>query len=308
MEKLYLLMQTLESDREDLLRKRKKETLKKKGKPSVYDLPMFKQMKRPIKNKEKQFHLGNNQPILNKIILGNSQRMKEIKSNTVSLIVTSPPYNVNKNYGEYSDKAGLMEYLNYLDNVWRECYRVLRIGGRLCINIANIGRAPYVPLEAYISDRCVKLGFFMRGQIIWDKGASVGVSTAWGSWLSSSNPTLRDVHEYILVFSKISNQLKKALDSEDPDITKEEFLTFGKSTWIMNTANAKQIGHPSPFPEELPYRCIKFFTYPNDLVLDPFLGSGTTCIVAKKTNRHWIGYDVEKDWVNLAKKRLKETI
>ncbi|MCP4762300.1 MAG: site-specific DNA-methyltransferase [archaeon] len=264
-------------------------------------------MSHPLKNKERDFHLGKTQKILDHIIQKDSRDMNDINDNTVSLIVTSPPYNVNKDYGKYKDKSGLEEYLSFLDEVWKECYRILRQGGRLCINVANIGRSPYIPLEAYISKRCIDIGFFMRGQILWDKGASVGASTAWGSWLSPSNPTLRDVHEYILVFSKGTNQLKKALDSDSSDITKDEFLNYGKSIWVLNTANAKQIGHPAPFPIELPYRCIKLYTYPGDLVVDPFLGSGTTCIAAKNTGRHWIGYDIEKKWVNLAKRRISES-
>ena len=291
--------------RKKLLQKRKKETAKKKQKPSVYDLPMFHEMELPIKNTEKEFNLGRTQKIVDQFFQKDSRTMQEIHDNTVSLIITSPPYNVNKAYGEYGDNSGLDDYLQYLDEVWQECLRILRPGGRLCINIANIGRAPFIPLEAYIAERCIALGFFMRGQIIWDKGASVGASTAWGSWLSPSNPTLRDVHEHILVFSKGTNQLKKAIDSGDPDITKDEFLEYGKSIWVMTTANAKQIGHPAPFPIELPHRCIKLYTYPGDLVVDPFAGSGTTCIAAKDAGRHWIGYDVDKNWVDLANKRLE---
>ena len=297
-------MQSEDLKREKLLRKRKKETAKKKQKPSVYDLPMFHEMERPIKNPEKDFQLAHTQKILDRFFQKDARNMEEIQDNTVSLIVTSPPYNVDKAYGKYEDASGLEDYLGYLDAVWKECHRILRPGGRLCINIANIGRAPYIPLEAYIAEHCINLGFFMRGQIVWDKGASVGASTAWGSWLSPSNPTLRDVHEYILVFSKGSNQLKKAVDSLDPDITKDEFLEYGKSIWVMTTANAKQVGHPAPFPLELPHRCIKLYTYPGDLVIDPFAGSGTTCLAAKEAGRHWIGYDVDKNWVDLAHKRL----
>lgn len=134
----------------------------------------------------------------------------------------------------------------------------------------------------------------------------MGSSTAWGSWKSPSNPTLRDVHEYILIFSKDSNTLIKAHDSGDPDITKDEFLEFSKSIWVMNTANANQIGHPAPFPEELPYRLIKLYSYPGDLVVDPFAGSGTTCLAAQKTGKNWIGYEIDAKWIELAKSRLKK--
>lgn len=292
--------------RSEILDKRKKEVEKKKNKPSVYDLPMFTEYPKPAKNPEKIFNLKNSQKEFDIFINGDSRDMKEINSNVVSLIITSPPYNVNKGYGNYDDSSNLEDYLEYLDSTWNECYRVLRPGGRLCVNIANIGRSPYLPLTSYITQHLIDIGFFMRGHIIWDKAASVGVSTAWGSYMKPSNPSLRDVHEYILVFSKISNKLKKASDSGEEDITKEEFLEFGKSIWNMITANPKTIGHPAPFPLELPYRLIKLYTYPGDLVLDPFMGSGSTCISAKNTGRHWIGYDIDESYIKLAEERINQ--
>lgn len=288
----------------EILKKRAKEYQRKKQKPSVYDLMLFQQMERPAKNKEKKFVLEQRQKLIDVNICSDSRKMKEVIDETVTLIITSPPYNVNKQYKSYKDETGLIDYLDYLDDVWKECYRVLRPGGRLCINIAGIGRAPYVPLQAYISNRLINLGFFMRGSIIWNKGASVGTSTAWGSWKNPSNPTLRDIHEFILVFSKFSNKLILHDKEISPDITRDEFLEFGKSVWNFGTANAKKIGHPSPFPEELPYRCIKLYSYPGDLVLDPLCGSGTTCLVAKNTGRHFIGYDINPEYIKLADKRI----
>src|SRR5215211_8424424 len=142
----------------------------------------------------------------NKIILGTSENMKEIPDNSLHLMVTSPPYNVSK---EYDDDLSLEEYLQLLRNVFSETYRVLVRGGRACINVANLGRKPYIPLSDHISHMMINIGFKMRGEIIWAKGAGAGVSMAWGSWQSASNPVLRDTHEYILVFSKDTFERKR---------------------------------------------------------------------------------------------------
>jgi len=233
-----------------------------------------------------------------------SRNMKEVEDKSIQLIITSPPYNVKKSYDNHKDSMPFKKYLSMLNDVWKECFRVLCDGGRICINVANTGRKPYVPLHAYIAKQLVKLGFLMRGEIIWNKGASVGSSTAWGSWRSASNPTLRDVHEYILVFNKGSFKLRNERKS---DINRDEFLGFTKSIWEFPTVQAKKIGHPTPFPEELPRRLIKLYSFPKDIVLDPFIGSGTTAIAAKKLNRFYIGYDISKKYCRLAEKRIKET-
>lgn len=135
----------------------------------------------------------------NKLILGSAENMKELPDNSVHLMITSPPYNVSK---EYDEDLSLTEYLQLLENSFRETYRVLVNGGRACINVANLGRKPYIPLSDYISNMMIKIGFNMRGEVIWNKAASASPSTAWGSWQSAANPILRDIHEYILIFSK----------------------------------------------------------------------------------------------------------
>lgn len=288
----------------EILKKRRKEAEKKRKKKSIYDSALFNNIKRPTRNKEKGFNLLEVQPLVDQIFCSDSRNMDEIISNSVSLVITSPPYDVNKDYNKYHDNLNLSNYLEFLDGIWKECFRILRPGGRLCINIANIGRSPYLPLSSYIFQHVINLGFFPRAQIIWDKNASAGSSTAWGSWKSSSNPTLRDVHEYIMIFSKTTNQLKQAEDSLPSDITRDEFLDFTKSIWAFNTESPKKVGHPAPFPEELPYRCIKLYSYPGDLIVDPFCGSGTTCKVAKDNGRHYIGYDIDPGYIEIAKKRL----
>lgn len=179
-----------------------------------------------------------------------SEQMIELPDNSVHIMVTSPPYNVGK---VYDKDLTLPEYLAFLKRVWAETYRVLVPGGRACINVANLGRKPYIPLHAFIARDLIELGFLMRGEIIWDKAASASASTAWGSWQSATNPTLRDVHEYILVFSKGSYRRGRPKDRKDT-ITKDEFLEFTKSVWTFAAESAKKIGHPAPFPIELPYR------------------------------------------------------
>lgn len=249
--------------------------------------------------------------LLNTIIASSCENMKDIPNNSLHLMITSPPYNVSK---EYDNDLSLNEYLSLLKNCFTETYRVLVDGGRACINIANIGRKPYIPLSDYVSKIMIEIGFNMRGEIIWNKSAGAGISTAWGSFQSASNPILRDVHEYILIFSK--GNYKRERDKEERElrkdnITKEEFIEWTKSVWTMNTESAKRIGHPAPFPEELPKRLIKLFSFTNDIVIDPFMGSGTTAIAAIKNNRNFVGYEINKEYINLANNRilnLKEKI
>jgi site-specific DNA-methyltransferase (adenine-specific) len=239
---------------------------------------------------------------LNKILKKTSEDMQELPNNSIHLVVTSPPYNVGKEY----DKAfNLKEYLLFLRRVWEEVSRVLVPGGRVCINIANLGRKPYIPLHIFVINDMIDLGFLMRGEIIWDKSASAGTSTAWGSWKSISNPTLRDVHEYILIFSKNAFKRVKVKGRVDT-ISRDEFLEYTKSIWSFPTESAKKIGHPAPFPVELPYRCIQLFSYSNEIILDPFIGSGQTAIAAIKTNRYYIGYEVNDQYVELAEQRIAD--
>ncbi|MBT3388788.1 MAG: site-specific DNA-methyltransferase [Chloroflexi bacterium] len=238
--------------------------------------------------------------LLNTIILGSAEKMGQIPDNSLHLMVTSPPYNVSK---EYDDDLSLQEYLDMLRNVFAETYRVLVNGGRACINVANLGRKPYIPLSDYISQIMEGIGFLMRGEIIWNKGAGAGVSMAWGSWKSASNPVLRDVHEYILVFSKGAFKRDKSKEDENT-IEKEQFMEWTKSVWLMNTESARKIGHPAPFPVELPYRLIQLYTYKNEVILDPFIGSGSSAIAALKSQRSYIGYDIDPEYVKLAETRI----
>lgn len=240
----------------------------------------------------------------NQIISSSSESMQTIPDSSLHLMVTSPPYNVTK---EYDSDLSLQEYLGLLRSVFTETYRVLVGGGRACINVANLGRRPYLPLSDFISGIMLQIGFQMRGEIIWNKGAGAGVSMAWGSWQSASNPVLRDVHEYILVFSKGSFTRKK-LDGKENTISKEQFMEWTKSVWTINPESAQKIGHPAPFPVELPYRLIQLYTFQGDVVLDPFMGSGSTAIAALKAGRKYVGYENNPEYVKLAEERIKALI
>ncbi len=239
----------------------------------------------------------------NKFILGSAENMKELPDNSVHLMITSPPYNVSK---EYDEDLSLKEYLQLLANSFKETYRVLVNGGRACINVANLGRKPYIPLSDYISKMMIDIGFNMRGEIIWNKAASASPSTAWGSWQSAANPILRDIHEYILVFSK--GDYKREKKGKENTISKDQFMEWTKSIWTMNTESARRIGHPAPFPEELPYRLIQLYSFKGDIILDPFMGSGTTAVSALKTDRKFVGYDISKEYIDLAEKRIESLL
>jgi len=179
--------------------------------------------------------------------------------------------------------------------------------GRL-IEYTNLGRKPYIPLSDYISQIMIEIGFNMRGEIIWNKAASASPSTAWGSWMSASNPILRDIHEYILVFSKgdYKRERKKTeKDTKQNTISKEEFMEWTKSIWTFNAESARRVGHPAPFPIDLPYRLIQLYSFTTDIILDPFMGSGTTAIAALKSNRNYVGFEINKDYIELINNRTK---
>ena len=237
--------------------------------------------------------------VLNRIFCKSSENMSELPDHCIHLMITSPPYNVKK---EYDKDLSLDEYRDLLRTVFKETFRVLVTGGRACINVANLGRKPYIPLHAYIIEDMLDIGFYMRGEIIWNKASSASPSTAWGSWLSAANPVLRDIHEYILIFSKESFSRKSK--GKISTIKKDEFLELTKSVWTFPAVSAKSVGHPAPFPEELPHRLIQLYTFQHEVVLDPFCGSGSTCLAAVKDDRFYIGYDIDENYVKLAEDRI----
>lgn len=242
--------------------------------------------------------------LLDRVVVGDAREvLRRLPRNSVHLMVTSPPYNVGK---EYDEDLTLGEYLDFIEEVMREVYRVLVWGGRVCFNVANLGRRPYIPLHAYLVERFEEIGFLFRGEVVWDKGEAVsGSSTAWGTWMSPVNPILRDQHEYIIILSK-GDYKRRPPPGRKPTITREEFLEYTRSVWRFPPESAKRVGHPAPFPVELPYRCIQLYTFQGDVVLDPFAGSGTTCVAAAKTGRHYICIDINEEYAKIAERRIKE--
>ena len=243
----------------------------------------------------------------NVVIHGDSKSMP-LPDNCVHLVVTSPPYNASKAYDE---DLSLTEYLSMLHDVFAECYRVLAPGGRMVVNVANLGRKPYIPLTSHVNLIMHDIGFMHRGEVIWDKSASAGSSCAWGSFQSASNPCLRDIHEYLLMFSKGDYKLPRTkaerTEGRIDTIGKDEFIQQTKSIWSFATESAKRVNHPAPFPVELPKRCIEMFTFVGDVVLDPFLGSGTTAVAAKMTGRKYVGCDLSAEYCAIAEDRLVQT-
>ncbi len=240
---------------------------------------------------------------LDQIFQHSSEDMHELPDRSIHLMVTSPPYNVGK---EYDEDLSLADYSNLLRNVLRETHRVLVDGGRACVNVANLGRKPYIPLHSIIIALAQEVGFYMRGEIIWDKGAGAGTSTAWGSWMSASNPTLRDTHEYILVFQKPPFGRKKP-EGRKPTIERDDFLEFTKSVWTFGPQSAKRAKHPAPFPVELPHRLIQLYTFSGEVVLDPFMGSGATAIAATGDGRRYVGYEISGEYKMVAEERIAES-
>jgi len=236
--------------------------------------------------------------VVDSVFVQSSESMEQLPDNCVALMVTSPPYNVGKDYDEDLD---LDEYLGLLDRVFTETYRVIEPGGRVAVNVANLGRKPYLPLNHFTAGLLADIGFLLRGEIVWQKAKAAGGSTAWGSWQSAKNPTLRDIHEYVVVASK--GPFRRVREGTDT-ITKEQFLQATVSVWDILPESARRVGHPAPFPVELPERLIHLYTFTDDLVLDPFLGSGSTAVAAVQSGRHYVGYETDADYAALAESRI----
>lgn len=237
----------------------------------------------------------------NRIYCADARDMSQVPDNSVGLTFTSPPYNVGK---DYDDDLAMHEYLNLLREIGREVQRVLVSGGRYVINLAGVGRKPYVPLQAHTQLLMSDIGFLPMGEIIWYKAVTARGNCAWGSWRSAKTPVLRDIHEYLLVFGKDSFGRP---DKGNSTIDAEEFMKATTSVWAIQPAHAKQIGHPAPFPVALAERVIRLYSYESDTILDPFCGSGTTCVAAKRLGRNYVGYDISSAYCELAHNRLKAT-
>lgn len=239
---------------------------------------------------------------MNQIICSDAlNALQKLDSESVDLVLTSPPYNFDMNYDSHNDKSDSSNYINTLVSIFDECIRVLKSGGRLIINIQP-NYKEYYPSHHVITSAMIEKGLIWRGEIIWLKN-NLKKLTAWGSWKSPSCPYLSYPFEFIEVFSK--DTLKHSGNKEDIDITKDEFIEYVNGHWsIAPETRMKKFNHPAMFPEELVKRCIKLFSYKNDLVLDPFNGVGTTTFVANLLGRNYIGIDISETYCDVARQRI----
>ena len=240
--------------------------------------------------------------VIDQLYCQSSESMEQLPDGSVALMITSPPYNVGK---DYDDDLSLDDYFDLLHRVFAETYRVLESGGRVAVNVANLGRKPYLPMNQYVAALLADIGFLLRGEIIWQKAKSAGGSCAWGSWQSAKNPTLRDVHEYVIVACKES--FRRVRKGEDT-ISRPDFLAGTVSIWQISPDSARRVGHPAPFPVELPRRLIELYSFADDLILDPFIGAGSTAVAAVETGRHYIGYDINPGYTELAEERIRSAV
>jgi DNA modification methylase len=243
----------------------------------------------------------------------------DIADASVALVVTSPPYFAGKEYetavGEGHVPDSYVTYLQMLHDVFAECRRKLEPGGRIAVNVANLGRKPFRSLAADVTDVLQRLGFLLRGEIIWIKGKAAGGSCAWGSFQRPGNPVFRDLSERVIVASKgrfDRARGARARVAEDlPSVTTisaDEFMDLTTDVWEFPPESATRVGHPAPFPVELPRRLIDLYTYEGDLVLDPFMGSGSTAVAAVRTGRHYVGFDTDGDYVAHALGRIEKEV
>ncbi|MEO7837564.1 MAG: site-specific DNA-methyltransferase, partial [Acidimicrobiales bacterium] len=257
-------------------------------------------------------------PIAQPFVCGDARFMDAVDDGSVALVVTSPPYFAGKQYEEELEKEGVpasyLEYLDLLTAVFAECVRKLEPGGRIAVNVANLGRKPYRSLAADVI-RIFEhdLGLLLRGELIWQKGEGASGSCAWGSFRSATNPVLRDITERVIVASKgrfdrarsVRERAAEGLPHESTAST-DDFMAMTLDVWSVPAESARRVGHPAPFPVELPEKLIQLYTFKNDLVLDPFMGSGSALVAATRLGRRCIGYDLDHDYVAIARRRVRD--
>ena len=255
---------------------------------------------------------------IDRLIVGDARSMPEIPDSSVALVITSPPYFAGKQYEEDLDQEGIpstyIEYLELLRDVFAECVRTLEPGGRIAVNVANLGRRPFRSLSADVAGILQDdLRLLLRGEIVWVKQRGSAGSCAWGSFQKANNPVLRDLTERVIIASK--GRFDRAMSTKDRErlglpfassMTREDFMENTLDVWEIPPESATRVGHPAPFPLELPERLIQLYTFRGDLVLDPFLGAGTTAVAALRHDRHFVGYDLDSAYVALSQVRLEQ--
>ena len=255
-------------------------------------------------------------PIEEPFVHGDARNMDRVADGSVGLVVTSPPYFAGKQYEEELEREGVpasyLEYLDMLTDVFAECVRKLEPGGRIAVNVANLGRKPYRSLSADVI-RILEhdLGLLLRGELIWQKGEGASSSCAWGSFRSAANPVLRDISERVIIASKgrfdralsVKQRAADGLPHENTVMT-EDFMAATLDVWSMPPESAQRVGHPAPFPVELPEQLIRLYTFKGDLILDPFMGSGSSLVAAARLGRRYIGYDLDASYLEIARQRV----
>lgn len=259
-------------------------------------------------------------PLSEPFVCGDARSMDGVPDGSVALVVTSPPYFAGKAYEEELDREGVpssyLEYLQMLGQVFEECVRTLEPGGRIAVNVANLGRKPYRSLSADVI-RILQddLGLLLRGELVWQKGEGASGSCAWGSFRSAANPVLRDITERVVVASKGRFDRARSVKVRQAEglphastLMTEDFMALTLDLWAIPPESAKRVGHPAPFPVELPEQLIRLYTYEDDLVLDPFMGSGSTLVAAARLGRRYVGYDLDPRYVDIARGRVAEVL
>lgn len=258
------------------------------------------------------------EPVSEPFLCGDARSMAAVANGSVALVITSPPYFAGKQYEEEFEREGVpssyLEYLVLLRDVFAECVRKLEPGGRIAVNVANLGRKPYRSLSADVI-RILQddLGLLLRGELIWQKGEGASGSCAWGSFRSAANPVLRDITERVVIASKgrfdrarsVKHRAAEGLPFESTLMT-EDFMALTLDVWEIPAESARRVGHPAPFPVELPEHLIRLYTFKDDLVLDPFMGSGSTLVAAARLHRRYVGYDLDEAYVAIARRRVAE--
>lgn len=240
-----------------------------------------------------------------KIINDDVISTKLVEPNSIDLIVTSPPYNVDIAYNSHKDDLSYTEYLEFSHKWMSRCFDWLKEDGRFCLNVPlDKNKGGQQSVGADITNIAKQLGFQYHSTVIWNEG-NISRRTAWGSWKSASAPYVIAPVELILILYK--NNWKKTSGSKVSDVSRDEFMQWTNGVWTFNGESKKKIGHPAPFPLELPKRCIKMFSYVGDTILDPFSGSGSTIISAMQNQRKGIGIEIDKKYCTLSKRRIEAT-